>query len=109
MECDLTTVDSDTAGQRLHLGSTSLDEYRDVSPKGTVDFLYRLSDLVKGKSFLHVNAVRYGGGMSEVQRRLVPMMTALGIDARWEVIAGTQEFFAVMSAASRSSAGRSAR
>jgi trehalose synthase len=97
MECDLTTVDSDTAGQRLHLGSTSLDEYRDVSPKGTVDFLYRLSDLVKGKSFLHVNAVRYGGGMSEVLRRLVPMMTALGIDARWEVIAGTQEFFAVMS------------
>ena len=76
--------------------SSALDEYREVSPKGTVDFLYRLSDLVKGKSFLHVNAVRYGGGMSEVLRRLVPMMNALGVDTRWEVIAGTQEYFVVV-------------
>ena len=27
---------------------------------------------------------------------LVPMMTALGVEARWEVIAGTQEFFVVV-------------
>ncbi|MET0514070.1 MAG: glycosyltransferase [Nitrospiraceae bacterium] len=73
-----------------------MDEYREVSPKGTVDFLYRLSDLVRGKSFLHVNAVRYGGGMSEVLRRLVPMMNTLGVDTRWEVIAGTQEYFVVV-------------
>ena len=39
-----------------------LDDYRDSATKGTVDFLYRLSDLVKGRSFLQVNAVRYGGG-----------------------------------------------
>ena len=59
-------------------------------------FSYRLSDLVKGKSFLHLNAVRYGGGMSEVLRRLVPMMVSLGVDARWEVLAGTQEYFVVV-------------
>ena len=76
--------------------NSALDEYREVSPKGTVDFLYRLSDLVKGKSFLHLNAVRYGGGMSEVLRRLVPMMVSLGVHARWEVLAGTQEYFVVV-------------
>ncbi len=70
-----------------------LDEYRDVAPKGTVEFLYRLSDLVTGRSFLHVNSVRYGGGMAEILRRVVPMMKALGVDARWEVLAGDQEFF----------------
>lgn len=70
-----------------------LDAYREVAPKGTVDFLFKMSELVKGRSFLHINAVRYGGGVSEVLRRLVPMMKALGVDARWEVIAGTQEFF----------------
>ena len=70
-----------------------LDEYRDVAPKGTVEFLYRLSDLVAGRSFLHVNSVRYGGGMAEILRRVVPMMKALGVDARWEVMAGDQEFF----------------
>jgi len=72
-----------------------LDEYREVAPKGTVEFLYRLSDLVSGRSFLHVNAVRYGGGMAEILRRLVPMMKSLGVDARWEVLAGDQEFFGV--------------
>src|SRR5512144_2358174 len=70
-----------------------LDDYRDFAPKGTVEFLYRLSDLVAGRSFLHVNAARYGGGMAEILRRLVPMMKALGVDARWEVLAGDQEFF----------------
>jgi trehalose synthase len=72
-----------------------LDDYRDSATKGTVDFLYRLSDLVKGKSFLHVNAVRYGGGMAEILRRLIPMLTSLGVEARWEVLAGDQEFFDV--------------
>lgn len=72
-----------------------LDEYRDFAPKGTVEFLYRLSDLVAGRSFLHVNAVRYGGGMAEILRRVVPMMKALGVDARWEVLAGDQEFFCI--------------
>jgi len=69
-----------------------LEQYREVAPKGTIDFLHRLSDLVQGKRFFHISAVRYGGGMAEMLRRLVPIMKAMGIDARWEVIAGTQEF-----------------
>jgi trehalose synthase len=69
-----------------------LEQYREVAPKGTIDFLHRLSDLVQGKRFLHINSVRYGGGMVEILRRLVPVMKAMGIEARWEVIAGTQEF-----------------
>jgi trehalose synthase len=70
-----------------------LDEYRDYAPKGTVEFLYRLSDQVAGQSFLHVSAGRYGGGMAEILRRIVPMLNTLGINARWEVLAGDQEFF----------------
>jgi len=72
-----------------------LDEYREVAPKGTVEFLYRLGDLATGRSFLHINSVRYGGGTAEILRRLVPMMKSLGVDARWEVLAGDQEFFDV--------------
>lgn len=72
-----------------------LDEYRDHAPKGTVDFLYRLSDQVAGRSFLHISAGRYGGGMAEILRRLVPMLNTLGINARWEVLVGDQEFFQV--------------
>lgn len=69
-----------------------LEQYREVAPKGTIDFLQHLSDLVQGKRFLHINHVRYGGGTADILRRLVPIMKAMGVEARWEVIAGTQEF-----------------
>lgn len=72
-----------------------LEEYREFAPKGAVDFLYRLSEQVKGRRFLHVSAVRFGGGSAEVLRRIVPIMKSLGVDANWEVIAGVQEFFDV--------------
>jgi trehalose synthase len=71
---------------------SELEQYREVAPKGTIDFLQRLSEQVQGKRFLHVSTVRYGGGMAEILRRLVPVMKAMGIEARWEVITGTQEF-----------------
>jgi trehalose synthase len=69
-----------------------LEQFREVAPKGTIDFLHRLGDLVQGKRFLHINTVRFGGGIAEILRRLVPIMKAMGVEARWEVIAGTQEF-----------------
>lgn len=69
-----------------------LDEYRDVAPKGTIDFLYRLSESVAGRHFLHVSTVRYGGGMAEILRRLIPILNALGVVARWEVLTGDQQF-----------------
>jgi trehalose synthase len=72
-----------------------LDEYRDVAPKGTIDFLYRLSESVTDRHFVHVSAVRYGGGSAEILRRLIPILNGLGIVARWEVLAGDPEFLNV--------------
>lgn len=72
--------------------SSELEQYRELAPKGTIDLLHRLGNMVQGKRFLHITAVRYGGGVAEILRRLVPAMKSLGIEARWEVIAGTQEF-----------------
>ncbi len=109
MERHLTPADKHGPAEEDLAMSTALDEYHEVSPKGTVDFLYRLSDLVKGRSIVHVNAVRYGGGAAELLRRLVPMMTALGIEARWEVIAGTQEYFAVVKRLTNALQGRDER
>ena len=72
-----------------------IDEYRDVAPKGTVDFLYRLSESVRGRQFVHVSAVRYGAGAAELLRRLIPILNGLGLVARWEVLAADQEFLGV--------------
>ena len=71
-----------------------LEDYREVSPPGAVDFLYRLSERVRGMSMLNVNSTKCGGGVAEILHRLIPMMNEVGVKARWEVIRGTDEFYA---------------
>ncbi len=75
-----------------------INAYREVAPKGTVDFLLRLAERARGRRFLHVNSTRYGGGVAEILTRLVPIMGELGIKADWEVIEGDSEFFATTKA-----------
>ena len=75
-----------------------LDDYRDVVPKGTIDFLKCLAEQVKGKRVLHINSTRLGGGVAEILRSLLPLLQDIGMDARWEVISGTEEFFATTKA-----------
>lgn len=67
--------------------------YREIAPKGAVDLAFRLADKLKGKTFLHVNSTRYGGGVAEMLHRLIPMFNELGIKTRWEVIQGTPLFY----------------
>jgi trehalose synthase len=71
----------------------SLEAYREVSPPGTLALIYRLAEKLKGKSLLHINSTRVGGGVAEILHRLIPMFIELGIEARWEVMIGTDLFF----------------
>jgi len=71
-----------------------LEDYREVAPAGAVDFLYRLSERVKGMSMVNVNSTKYGGGVAEILHRLIPMLNEVGVEARWEVIQGADEFYA---------------
>jgi trehalose synthase len=75
-----------------------LDEYREIAPSGTVDFLFRLARPLRGKKMLHVNSTKLGGGVAEILRNLIPLFHELDIDARWEVISGTEDFFNVTKA-----------
>ncbi len=75
--------------------SATLEKYRDIAPPGAVDLLYRLSERVRGRSLLHINSTSRGGGVAEILRRLIPMFQDLGIETRWEVINGNEEFFNV--------------
>jgi len=70
-----------------------LDDYREVVPKGTIDLLKCLAEQVKGKRVLHVNSTKLGGGVAEILRSLMPLLQDVGLDARWEVISGNEEFF----------------
>jgi trehalose synthase len=70
-----------------------LNDYRQVVPRGTIDLLKCLAEQVKGKRVLHVNSTKLGGGVAEILRSLMPLLQDVGLDARWEVISGTEEFF----------------
>src|SRR5712692_6001311 len=73
--------------------SSLLDQYRDVTPRGTVEFLRRLARQVEGIRMLNVNSTRTGGGVAEILQRLLPLFEELGVKARWEVMAGSEVFY----------------
>lgn len=75
--------------------AVTLQDYRTVASQGAIDLLHRLADRVRGRSLLHVNSTRVGGGVAEMLQRYVPLLEELGIPTRWEVITGGEEFFRV--------------
>jgi trehalose synthase len=71
-----------------------IDDYRRVAGQGAVDFILKLADQVKGRRFLHVTGGRLGGGATETVRAAVPILSELGIDARWEITGGDSAYYA---------------
>ena len=74
------------------------EAYRDIAPSGIVDLGHRISERLKGKTLLHVNSTRWGGGVAEMLHRLVPLFQDLGVDTQWDVIEGSPEFYQVTKA-----------
>jgi trehalose synthase len=72
-----------------------LKDYRELVPKGTIDFLNRLAEQLKGRKILHINSTKLGGGVAEMLRSDVLLLQDIGIDAEWQIISGTEEFFNV--------------
>jgi trehalose synthase len=77
------------------LGNLSLKDYTQIVGEKEIKELLILAEKLAGKSVVHVNSTSFGGGVSEILRRLVPLMNGLGIDAEWKVIRGGKEFFDV--------------
>lgn len=75
--------------------TVTLQDYRAVVSQGAIDLLHRLADRVRGRSLLHVNSTRVGGGVAEMLHRYLPLFQELGVQTRWEVITGGDEFFRV--------------
>ena len=78
-----------------------LDDYRDVAPRGAVDFLLRIGECLRGRRLVHVSASRYGRVMVELLNRLVPILNDLGIDTSWEILIGSADFEGIMRTVSR--------
>ncbi|MFC1668327.1 glycosyltransferase [Chlamydiota bacterium] len=77
----------------MNRAQITLESYRNVAPQGVVDLAYKLAEPLQGKTFLHVNSTKWGGGVAEILHNLVPLFNELGIKTRWEVLEGTQKFY----------------
>ncbi len=75
-----------------------LDRYEEVVGHQEVERLRRLAARLDGKRIVHVNSTRVGGGVAEILGWMVPLMNELGLQARWEVINGSPDFYRVTKA-----------
>ncbi len=78
---------------KVDVGKRSLRAYRGIVPDETLEELREAAAPLRGLRVLHLNATPYGGGVSELLRSLVPLMTDLGLRADWQVISGDERFF----------------
>ncbi len=70
-------------------------DYESIVGRSTVDELRLLGDKLAGRVVQNINSTFTGGGVAEILNRMVPLLGQLGIDARWNVIKGDDDFFQV--------------
>ncbi len=76
----------------------SLSDYREVVGRNVIEELYILASHVGGRSIKMVNSTAVGGGVAEMLHRVVPLLDELGVEAKWEVIKGGDDFFDITKA-----------
>jgi trehalose synthase len=81
--------------ERVPLLDKALDDYSEVVEPGTLERIRELAEPLRGARVLHLNATAYGGGVAELLATHVALLQDIGIDAEWQVIHGSDEFFAV--------------
>lgn len=77
------------------VGNKLIESYRPIVGDEILDEIKTLGAKLKGAKVLHVNATDFGGGVAEILFTLVPLMRDVGLDAHWEVINGSEDFFTV--------------
>jgi trehalose synthase len=84
--------------ERVPLLDKHLDDYAEVVEPGTLERIRELAKPLEGARVLHINATAYGGGVAELLSTHVALLQDVGINAEWQVIHGSDEFFAVTKA-----------
>jgi len=72
-----------------------LNTYINIIGKKEIESIKKLALPLKGKKVVHINATSFGGGVAEILSALVPLMKDVGIEAEWQVIKGSDDFFNV--------------
>jgi trehalose synthase len=84
--------------ERVPLLEKDLDGYLEIAGAEAVERIRALAEPLRGARVLHVNATPYGGGVAELLAAQVPLLRDVGLEAEWQVIHGSDEFFMVTKA-----------
>ena len=81
--------------ERVPLLEKDLAQYAEVVGDEAVAQIREAAEPLAGARVLHVSATAYGGGVAELLATHVPLLLSAGIDAEWQVLHGSDEFFQV--------------
>jgi trehalose synthase len=76
----------------------SLNDFKPIVGPEVIGQLQRMSEIVAGRRFVHINSTRTGGGVAEILNRAVPLLNQLDIKTQWEVIQGDAFFYEITKA-----------
>jgi trehalose synthase len=72
-----------------------IEGYIPIVGQSVIDDLKLLGDKLKSRVVQHINSTPVGGGVAEILNCMVPLLRELGVDTRWDVIKGGEQFFGV--------------
>jgi trehalose synthase len=72
-----------------------LDDYLEPAGEEAVARLREAAEPLKGCRVVHISSTSFGGGVAELLVTQIALLRDLGIEADWQLIEGSEEFFAV--------------
>jgi trehalose synthase len=72
-----------------------IEDYAPIVGQATIDELFLLAGRLEGKEIQNINSTAVGGGVAEILTRMIPLLTQLGVRARWDVIKGDERFYTI--------------
>jgi trehalose synthase len=84
--------------ERVPLLEKDLTDYAEVAGADAIERICALAEPLRGARVLHLSATAYGGGVAELLATHVPLLRSAGLEAEWQVIHGSDEFFGVTKA-----------
>jgi trehalose synthase len=72
-----------------------VDDFREAAGDEAVDRLREAADPLKGSRLVHISSTSFGGGVAELLPTQVALLEDLGIHAEWQLLEGSDDFFAV--------------
>ncbi|MBI4833761.1 MAG: glycosyltransferase [Planctomycetes bacterium] len=74
---------------------SKLQDYNRIIGQEVLDELFLLGNKLEGLTVQNINSTAVGGGVAEILNRMIPLLKEVGINARWDVIKGGEQFFSM--------------